>query len=252
MKRILSRHRPYTLIPFIALLCLANDSPAATTQKNGNSSIKAEFTVISLDTFPAYKIKYISEKNIIQPLKFKRKTRSDTYSYKGPPLLYFFKEHTVNATREPVASIKIDPSTKKMLLFFLKNKATTIEYPYEYKIIALEDDLNKFPRGSIKVFNISNHTLTGIVENQQIKLEKYESRIFNPAYHSKPQNTLHFKLATKLKKHYEIAYDNIIRFDSFARTLLILSPPRRKRSIHINTCLIEDYPVDSIKLEAED
>ena len=221
----------------VVVFCMFTSVLFGTETKRMNIS----FTVVSLDIPAPTHAYYYSNKNDRIDISFKRKLRSENYNYEGPPPLSFLCDQSNRSNT--IANIIIKPrhNQKKLLLLFSKNgKATPHESQWHVSII--EDDIENFSSGELMLFNASGIKVLGLIKEQEIALRNREFKVFNIHDNEHGYEYMDIKFAAKFNGIYELIYNNLIAFDSSARAILVLRPPRRKNSILIDTWILEDYP----------
>ncbi|WP_269522691.1 hypothetical protein [Coraliomargarita parva] len=146
------------LIAALASLCSVTSHAAETDE----ALISIRFSCYALGTIDARGLYYLDEG---EPRAFRISSafRRGPYDYTGPNPLVFYRDGRSpdgSTIRIPVASARIDPALKELLLFFVNNDAHQPgEATPEMKVIVMNDDLRAFPAGAYRVFNLSEHEI---------------------------------------------------------------------------------------------
>lgn len=193
---------------------------------------------------------------VATPLEFKKKRRSDTYEYKGPELMVFFRmgvDTEGEPIRIPVGSVTVPSGVSEPLFFFIPTKDSTEERPV-YRISWIDDSLSAFPYGEVMVFNASGVELAAKIGEDQLMMAYGPSKkwpVQELVRSSRDPWVSLFFAAEVRPDEYELVYRNTVQFAENSRTIVILRPPRRPRSIKIETYLLEDYIPEILTLEGE-
>lgn len=227
-------------LAIIALFSLI--SPLSFSQELEEGYIKCDFRVFALDRQDIEGV-YFADGEANVPLSFKRKRRSDMFSYEGPEKIQFFeleKNEAGENIRVPVGSVDLSRSIKEPLLFFLENPNQS---DLKYSITAIDDSQSAFPYGSLLIFNASGAKLEGKVGDEELELGYGPTSPMNMdrlrAKRNEPWVNMFF--ITKIGEDYELVYRNRVLFRDDGRSILVLRPPRRARSIKIYTYLLEEF-----------
>jgi len=233
-------------------LALAALPPAAFAQDNEDeATVSFDFSVFSLDRNPIEGV-YFNSPSGDQELEFKKKARSVKYRYEGPPEVVFYEiefDEEGEKIRIPVARATVDQTLREPLFFFLPNKKEA-ETRRSFRLLPVEDSESAFPYGYLRVVNASGAELVGKIGDEQIKI-KFAATEPMPmddlrANRNDPWVKVYF--AAEVGEQYELVYRNSILFRNDGRSILVLRPPLRSRSIKIHTYLLEDYrPNDSLR-----
>ncbi|MGF1451214.1 MAG: hypothetical protein ACFB21_03950 [Opitutales bacterium] len=210
------------------------------------ATVERTFRVASLDGSRPEGLHFATEGRDVE-LEFRRFRRSQDYEYVGPPTMTFFtRSVTEDGTiiRTPVGVVEVAPEENEVFILFLTTdslidrrlRQTTLPY----SLLWLDDSRSGFPFGSIRVVNACGASLIGKVGDEELLLPysctppmDFDEIDIND------NGWIPFAFAIKTPEGYEIVYRNEVQFSEADRTLLILRPPRRARSLRIQTFLIE-------------
>lgn len=181
---------------------------------------------------------------VFTPIKLRSRLRSETYEYKGPRELSLFIRRQNPQTGEfiytPVTSVQLPVEAEEALVFLSPpGHARGREWENNWMIIAIDDGASAFPRGNVRILNATGLHLEGIFDETAISLNFGISRPI-PVETSRGWTRVGFAIPVGDKK--ELVYGNRLQFESDSRSILVLRPPRRRRSIQIDTYLLEDTP----------
>lgn len=233
----------------LMLLCAASLAAQDGEDLDEEELLEFDFKVYAVDRNPIEGLHYDLEGQAV-PIEFKKKRRSDPYHYKGPKLVTFFKQD-VNEEGEPVrvpiASVAMTPGNREPLFFFLPVTKPNENGP-KYSVSVIDDSTRAFPYGSVMIFNASGAELAGKVGDRQLMLPygPTEPMPMSRLRESRRDPWINFFFAAEVAEdEYELVFRNAILFRDDGRTILVLRPPRRPRSIKIYTYLLEEFePMD--------
>jgi hypothetical protein len=148
------------LLPLILLIL-----PTIVYAQANENIIPKKFTAYSLtDSISA--LSYVTEGEIVD-FKISNFRRSQEQTYKGPPMVTFFRGG-LDEDGEPVeviARTRLKKELKRPLLLFSKSKNG-------YNIIQIEDDMASAPSGSVRFMNLTDikqELFVGIGEDAEVK-----------------------------------------------------------------------------------
>lgn len=205
--------------------------------------VRLGMTVFSIDRTPIKGLFYSAPDGTMEELQFSSRRRSQIYPYEGPQSITFYKETIDQPSNEtvylPVASAKVEQRSGEVLVFFLRNNNGPESSGF--KTLAMDDSEASFPNGHIRVLNASGAELHGRLGNQDISLQ---FEISEPLSHQSimrgQQSWVEVAFVLRIREAFELVYANQLTFSPTDRSILVLRPPRRSRSIQINTFLLED------------
>lgn len=217
--------------------------------------IDLEFRVFSLDRAAIEGLFYQVEPGEIAPLKFASRSRSAPHRYRGSPNLSIYRK---NASAEEnalpylvVGSVEIPPQAKEPLIFFLPLPSPESGEASGYRILAMEDSPQFFPYGYMRVLNASGAPLSGQVGDQGLQLGFEVSPAWSTkSLFSQGGQWVNLALFVQIRDDRELVYANQLTFDSDARSILVVRPPRRKNSLRVVTYVLEDYRKPEESLQA--
>lgn len=221
-------------------------------------SVSFDFRVFRVGNADVEGVQYLPSP-IEEPreLSFLRYRRSPvTYEYRGPNPVTFFRtvpdptpEDPAATRREPVGQLAIDPSIKEALVFFITNRlhGRAPNEPEMY-VMAMDDSESGFPPETMIIFNATGARLASRIAGNDSWLGYGPSRAFSMRKFIEEAVPVAF--AIESREGPLIVYENDFRFTSDERVIMLLEPPRRPRSIRIQTRLIVDSPAREAANEA--
>ena len=246
--------RRHSRIALVAALLLGTAALTAQTESPGTEApptVERDFRVFAVERKPIDGVFVTDADGADVELVFERKYRSEVYTYKGPPTMVFFRRSTGPegaVVRTPVATAAIPAEVKEPLIFFMDAPQTeaTDDAPAtrqrEFNLVWIDDSLQSFPYGTVRVLNACGAPLKGKIGPEAVSLG-YETTPPLPTsrLRSGGSGWVNIGFAVKVQDEYELVYRNDVQFDDAARSILVLRPPRRPRSLRVDTYLIEEY-----------
>jgi len=233
---------PFLFLSVGVLFAMASASGfSAETDEN---QVRVDLRVFNVEREPIENLFIISDGEIV-PIKFYPKARSEIYEYEGPKRIRFYDFSRINSDN-PAASpvmgeVWARPGIDEALVFFLGKPDG--ELPYS--LLFTDDSESHFPFGSVRVLNGTGSVLAGKVSDITMQLgfeasppiEMDELR----GEEAGPGSTeVAFAFAVRMEGGYELVFANRIRFRDDQRSILVLRPPRRPRSLRVYSYLLEE------------
>ncbi len=182
-------------------------SPLLTAQTTPEENVSVDFTTLNWDTKVIQDIQFETD-NKVESISIYNRGLSIPKHYHGPATLTFFREQTKPDTGEtvrvPVAQTKLTSDTREVLLVFQPANDQSREY---YHIYPVKRDREIFPRGSYQVFNFSDYTISGKIEDNMFKLEKQSSTIIKLPLQK--TTTIEVKFARTSGEAWKMAYSSL-------------------------------------------
>lgn len=187
------------------------------------------------------------------PVEFRQRVRSLPYEYVGPRNVTVYSRRFDPETAAYVytpAFTAYAPSMEGDLLILVMPPGyiSSQELKNTWMVIPLDDSADVFKAGEIRVINATGFNLEGMVGTNRVSLGFGISDTFRIDNNS---GWLDLGFAIKVRENYELVYGNRLQFDRDSRSILILRPPRRERSIKIATYFLEDNPEIEATIEQE-
>ncbi len=200
-----------------------------------------EFRAFSLMPGNYSNIHFLNSENNWEEITFKAKSRSKSYQAQvstDSQTLFFYDTVVtpeVTSERRPIASVRINPAWKKVLLIFSKSADNTNE---TYAITAIDDSESALPVGHLRVVNLTEWPIVGAIDNKRISLANgYTSRSQKVAKNERTEITI--AAESSIRAH--LLYKNTLHVSALSRSLLLLRPPKRNGSVKIMGQLLLDY-----------
>ena len=217
--------------------------------------LNIEFRVFSLDRKSIDGLFYQIEPDEIAPLRFHSRQRSEPHRYRGPQVVSFYTKNPSTADNASpyiiAGSVEITPDLKEPLVFFLPIQSSDPDESNGYRIIAMDDSHESFPYGHVRVLNACGAPLSGQVGNQGLRLGFEVSPAWSSrSLFSREGQWVNLALFIQIRDDYELVYANQLTFESEARSILVVRPPRRKNSLRVVTYILEDFPEPDNPLQA--
>lgn len=236
-----------TVGPLLIILIIAlSGQPSDAFGQTQRPTIELEFKIAPIGQTDWSNIQYEAEPGVFEDLTFYHHRRSTkTYKYRGEQPLIFYRlkketqthsEHLVSRT--PIASIEIKKSMKEILLLFRKT-ASDQKKPEALKIYLVKDDHRSFPPNTFKLFNGTQATLYGKIGalKTEIHLGATAPIHFSDFIDEKADITL----AVQTEEGPRLVFDNTLEFEENSRALILLTPPKRKHSLRLQSKIFLDY-----------
>lgn len=191
-----------------------------------------------------------------EPVTLRNRLRSDPHEYEGPPRVVLFHRHERPEDGEefftPATAVTVNQSSGDVLIFLMPPGIGGGINRDDWTIIAIDDRVESFPNGTMRVLNATGVNLSGFVGEQPISLQDEVSAPFVPPRGRRDrQSLLPVMFAIDLGVGHELVYANNLEIPSQGRSILVLRPPRRTRSIQIDTFMIVEPTSGFTRLERE-
>lgn len=192
-----------------------------------------------------------------EPVTLRNRLRSDPHEYEGPPRVVLFHRHEGPEDGEefftPATAVTVNQSSGDVLIFLMPPGIGGGINRDDWTIIAIDDRVESFPNGTMRVLNATGVNLSGFVGEQPISLGYAVSAPFVPP---RPRRAdlnapLPVMFALDLEPGHELVFANTLQIPDDGRSILVLRPPRRTRSIQIDTFLLEEPTRGFTRLESE-
>ena len=206
-----------------------------------SESYTVKFSTYALRPLDTSSLYYLESPGSFTRLIFRKKSRSVLYQAniqtKDSSLHIYRKRQRPNEAAEylPVGLAKVPQGDAQWLLLLTSDPAD----PDRVRAYAIEDSATNFPKGSIRVANITGVVTVGEINSTTISIP---NGTITKAFQSGSGETFDIAVAAKGSNRYHLLYKNSIRITSGSRGLLILTPPIRKGSIRIGGHLLLESP----------
>lgn len=176
----------------------------------------------------------------VESVEFRLGERSREYVSRVPgPIVFFTETPGPNAAMPPsrtrIAQVVVPADVKRALLLFVANSQSAATPADRYRILVLEDSLEKFPPASVRFFNASGLKLDGLAGRNQISFGPGITDAF-PA-----KSSLRVQLAMMHRDRYLPSFDQEIQVEDTQRLICILLPPESPKSPLVRWAFISDY-----------
>lgn len=178
-------------------------------------------------------------------LEFKKKSRSDLQqslvNIENGLLGFYIPIRNAEGETQthPVARVWMNPEWKSPLLIFLD---TSIGKLRKYSVIAIEDSVQNFKIGTIKIVNLTGTEIVGSIDGNIIKLANATA---SESYILPNNERIEVAIATQTVSRNHLLYKNTLGLNRNTRSLLIFRPPKRSGSVKIQGQLLIEYDPDS-------
>jgi hypothetical protein len=206
------------------------------------ASYSVTFSTYALRPLETANLYYADAPESLTKLEFRKKSRSDHYkatiqSEDGTLRIYRKNPTSENGTPPTlIGQIRIEPTNAPLLLLLTQGSDHTNDTVNAY---AIDYSQNNFPKGSIRLVNITGVDVFGKIGTGQITLKDGS---ISQAFKEGSREAFEVSIAAKGNNRYHLLYKNNIRITSGSRGLLILTPPSRKGSIRIGGHLLLESP----------
>jgi hypothetical protein len=106
---------------------------------------------------------YYQDKSGYHPVDIRTNKRSSVYEFSGKlPVIFYrdVKDAKNKVQKQEIARAAIPDGFKNPLLILFRNSALP-EEGHDYDVIAVDDDVSRFPFGSYRIFNLTKATTLG-------------------------------------------------------------------------------------------
>lgn len=206
-----------------------------------NEFNRFEFSAFSLLPGDYSNIHFLNAENAWTVIEFNKKSRSNLHLAQAPSdtntLIFYDQTLTSEGTfdREAIASVRIDPNWRKVLLIFSKPPADKEE---RYAITAIDDSTNALPPGNISIVNLTGVPIIGDIDGNRIRLEQATASRRQKVMKSE---TVGITIVAESSVRAHLIFKNTIPVSRQSRSLLFLRPPKRIGSVKIKGQLLLDY-----------
>ncbi|MGB0257380.1 MAG: hypothetical protein ACPGES_01895 [Coraliomargarita sp.] len=204
-------------------------------------SYKIHFSTYALRPLDTANLYYQNAPESYTELTFRKKSRSDlhqaTIQTSDAALRIFRKRDLPNGSEEylPAGLTKVPQDKTQWLLLLTDNP----KQPGMVRAYVIEDSSTNFPKGSIRVANVTGVETIGKINTTAVNISNGAT---SQAFQTGVKETVDISVAAKGDSRYHLLYKNTIRITSGSRGLLILTPPIRKGSIRIGGHLLLESP----------
>ncbi|MBC2602220.1 hypothetical protein [Puniceicoccus vermicola] len=192
---------------FSILLLSAWIAPSLPGQIGEENLVEVKFTTLNWAPSVIRDLKFESDSEVQTATVYNRGL-SIPVNYKGPANLVFFREtahpQTGEMVRTPVAQTRLPKNLNEVLLVFQKKTNSQREF---YRVYPIPRNRKQFPRGSYQIFNFSDFSITGKIDDEMFTLAKQDSVIVElPAQQT---TTIEVKFARSEGDEWKLAYSSL-------------------------------------------
>ncbi len=168
-------------------------------------------------------------KRVRVPVSVNAVAKSAPVAYEGPHNLVLFVAPPpgVVAPGAPVARVEL-PKGPQSLVLLAPGGAPDAKGPPQYAALAVPDDWESFPAGTVRVLNFSGKRAQAKIAGQAVPVEKGPSRPTKVAEPGKGEVDFPIELATAEAEGPFVAYKNSIKIRPNQRVTLIALPRSRE------------------------
>lgn len=210
------------------------------------SPVSVTLRFFSINRQPIRNLYYLNPNDEYEEIQFRSRLRSDPYPYLGPERISFYHKIQLPEVEDPVFEevtfVTPDIPTGELLIFFLQPGVSGNREEDKWVTLAMDDSERAFPLGNFLILNATGVSLDGVVGSQALRLDFGFSESF-PSLSRGRTSHIEVAFALKVENGHELVYSNQLVFSAEGRSILVLRPPRRSRSIQIDTFLLEDSPI---------
>lgn len=175
--------RPFALASCLLVTFLA--SPTAGAQDPPGGDEKLAFSCLYWEGKPKEPLFYRDGKSMV-PLEFTQAARSRTFELSRTGSFELFRHQSEVLEGEPpykqLASVGIPGGTGRILFLIIPFEG---DAGLSYRVVAVDDSLKAFPRGSFQFANFTSGTLEAKFDGQAKKIPPGKLVVMNPG--SKPE-----------------------------------------------------------------
>ena len=161
---------------FVAWLALlAGTAPPVQSSEPAAPEVDIRFTVLAWQRTD--QVFHFDSSGNVSSFELPTQYRSQEMRYVGDNPLVFFREESGpegQRFRVPLAKVEVDPAITKQLLLFVPGGG---DDSAEFKVLALDDRLEKFPQRSYRFFNLTDEKIGVALNDRRVALETYDNAI---------------------------------------------------------------------------
>ena len=176
-------------------------------------------------------------------LQFRTRARSfDTYEYRGPETLRFFREDGLNEAGEMQYRVvgEVAVAAREMLIFFANAAA---QAPLEFSLLALDDSPSGLPMNHVSFLNFTPVAFACRFMDRDMILEPGENGPIS--VEEKLGEDIFIGLAVTNQETRRIILKNRWQFHEGNRHYILLLPPQRQGSFRIRAFRISEFVGDN-------
>lgn len=231
-------------IPWLALMILFLLPSVAKTKDPEHVELTLRFFPIHRQVLDGYYLQ--SSPGVFEEIRFRPRSRSDEYEYTGTGYVTVHTRILNPETQTYLYPVEFgftatEVPSSDILIMVLPPEFVPLKDEEEqgWFTILLPDDPEFFKPSQLLVLNATGFPLDGVVDTSTMTLGFGERRLIDK---NKRDPWVKVSFGIRLENGHELVYGNRLRFTQDRRSILVLRPPRRPRSIKIDTYLIEDMP----------
>ena len=226
--------------PLLLLSLLAAAAPVF--GQNGSELVKAEFRVFPVPNIDQTGILYRpAPDREMRELRFRPGARSfDTYAYRGPPKLRFYREDGLNEDGEQQYRVvgQVDVNARKMLVFFADNGADNDRSP-EFSLLAVDDSASAMPEDHVAFLNFTSIPFKCRFMDGNRTVQPGKNEPISVRQHL--EDDVFIGLAVTNGDTHRVVLKNRWQFHPGNRHHVLLLPPKRSGSFRIRAYRLTEF-----------
>lgn len=169
-------------------------------------------------------------KRVRVPVTANAASKSAPVAYEGPSNLVLFVAPPagVVAPGAPVARVELPRGPQSLVLLAPGGGAPDAKGPPQYAALAVPDDWESFPAGTMRVLNFSGKRAQAKIGGQAVVAEKGPSKPAKVVGPGKPAADIPVELATMEPDGHYVAYQNPVYIRPNQRVTIIMLPRSRE------------------------
>lgn len=205
--------------------------------------ITVSFSCLAWDKVDTRGLRYLRN-NQTEALRISSAYRTGPYSYTGPNPIVFFREipgPEGTVIRQPVGRAEIPPGQRSVLLLFIRNNEPEGS-GNEYNILVLDDSLTSFPKGSYRVFNLSEHEIGCIFGDQKFTVASQQYKTVSLGAENEVDVRIHF--SSRIDGQWVPSVNTRWLYQDSARSLVFVTQDGSVRNPQLKIKSITQYLKD--------
>ena len=213
--------------------CWALGQNAAANQSAPGGALKTQVSFLLVANAPALPTgAYIESgpKRVHVPVSANAVSNSAPVSYEGPVNLTLFLAPPpgVAVPGTPLAHVELAKAAQSLVLLAPGGGTADAKGPPQYSALAVPDDWDSFPAGTVRVLNFAGKKAQAKIAGQVVPLEKGPSRPTKVVEPGKSEVEFQIELTTAEAEGPFLAYKNSIKIRPNQRVSLIVLPRSRE------------------------
>lgn len=210
---------PRFLIVRFLVLALTVGSALPLRAQDTQELISADFTCLAWNADVRKETIYYTGSGGEQQIETFVRTRSPEYRYTGPPVVTFYAKEVGPdglEIRRPVARTRLQDTGGPYLLLFVPQPGA----PLPFRIVAIADDVDDFPAGAYRVFNLTGEPIIAKINEELERLDHGQQATFHG---DEGRKNIEFALGVKRDGSWKGSYQSAWNFHPQLRHIVFVT-----------------------------